>query len=61
MIRVDALMTRRFGNRAYVDLEIAVDPYLTVLEAHEIAQKVHDHEEKVFPQIKHVMVHVNPA
>ena len=61
VIRVDALMTRRFGNRAYVDLEIAVDPYLTVLEAHEIAQKVHDHEEKVFPQIKHVMVHVNPA
>lgn len=58
---IDMLITRKFGNRAYVELEIAVSPELSVSEAHDIAQQVHDCIENEFPQIKHVMVHVNPA
>ena len=58
---VELLRTRMFGNRVYVDLEIAADPDLTLAAAHEIAEDVHDAIEKTFPEVKHIMVHVNPA
>lgn len=61
VLNIDRLITRKFGNRAYVELEIAVSPKLSVSQAHDIAQHVHDGIETAFPQIKHVMVHVNPA
>ena len=58
---VELLRTRMFGNRVYVDLEIAADPNLTLAEAHEIAEQVHDAIERTYPDVKHIMVHVNPA
>ena len=58
---VEMLRTRMFGNRVYVDLEIAADPELTLAAAHEIAERVHDAIEKTYPEVKHIMVHVNPA
>ena len=58
---VDSVQSRRFGNKVYVDLEIRVDGSKTVSEGHEIAENVHDMVEKSFPEIKHIMVHVNPA
>ena len=58
---VELLRTRMFGNRVYVDLEIAADPNLTLAASHEIAEDVHDAIEKTFPEVKHIMVHVNPA
>ena len=58
---VELLRTRMFGNRVYVDLEISADPKLTLAAAHEIAEGVHDAIEKTFPEVKHIMVHVNPA
>lgn len=57
---IDSLLTRSFGNKAYVDIEIAVDCNLSICDAHEIAEKVHDSIEKDFSSIKHVTVHVNP-
>ena len=44
----------------YVDIEIAADKTLSLENAHEIAQRVHDAVEKNFPLVKHCMVHVNP-
>ena len=58
---VELLRTRMFGNRVYVDLEIAADPDLKLSEAHEIAEKVHDAIEQTYPDVKHIMVHVNPT
>lgn len=58
---VELLRTRMFGNRVYVDLEIAADPALTLAEAHGIAERVHDAIEQTYPDVKHIMVHVNPA
>ena len=58
---VELLRTRMFGNRVYVDLEIAADPGLTLAAAHEIAEQVHDAIERTYPEVKHIMVHVNPA
>lgn len=61
VVRVDKVRTRLFGNRVYVDLEIAVDGDLPLRQAHAIAQAVHDGVEKSHPDIKHIMIHVNPA
>jgi len=61
VLGVDMLNTRMFGARVYVDIEIRVDGELKLVDAHEIAERVHDAVEKRFPEVKHVMVHVNPA
>ena len=58
---VDSVHSRMFGNKVYVDLEIAVDRDKTVGEGHEIAERVHRLLEQNFSDIKHVMVHVNPS
>jgi cation diffusion facilitator family transporter len=58
--RIDLLMTRVFGNKMYVDIEIAVDGNATLRTAHGIAEAVHDSIEQQFPKVKHIMVHVNP-
>ena len=61
VLGVDLLQTRIFGNKIYVDLEIAADGSITLQEAHDIAESVHDEIEHMFPKVKHIMVHVNPA
>ena len=58
--RVDLLRTRQFGNKIYVDLEIAVEADISLLDAHGIAERVHGAVEGSFPNVKHVMIHVNP-
>lgn len=58
--RIDLLRTRQFGNRIYVDLEIAVKPDISLIDAHGIAERVHSAVEREFPNVKHVMIHVNP-
>lgn len=60
VIRIDKLFTREFGNRIYVDVEIAADGKKTLCETHAIAESVHSQIEKQFPNVKHIMVHVNP-
>ena len=58
--RVDLMHTRKFGNRVYVDLEIAVRGDIPLRDAHAIAERVHGAVEAAFPNVKHVMIHVNP-
>ncbi|MDR2533017.1 MAG: cation diffusion facilitator family transporter [Oscillospiraceae bacterium] len=58
---IDVLKTRIFGSKIFVDIEIAADGDLTLHEAHIIAERVHDAVEAGFPNVKHCMVHVNPA
>ena len=58
--RIDELMTRVFGNRIYVIVEIACKRDLPLYEAHEIAENVHKGIEENFPSVKHITVHVNP-
>lgn len=60
ILKIDTMNTRLFGERAYVDLEICVPGELSLLEAHRIAENVHEMVEREFPQVKHCMVHVNP-
>ena len=60
MLGVDLLQTRMFGNKIYVDIEIAADGEKPLKEIHAIAESVHDSLEETYPKIKHIMVHVNP-
>lgn len=59
--RIDLLRTREFGNRIYIEMEIAVDGNLPLRQAHAMAERIHDEIEKRFPKVKHIMIHVNPA
>lgn len=61
VVQIDKLKTRLFGAKVYVDLDIAVNGTLSLEESHAIAQQVHDAIENEFPDVKHCMVHVNPA
>jgi len=61
ILSVDQLMTRQFGSRIYVEMEISVDGGLPLQEAHAIAEQVHDDIEKEFPKVKHIMIHENPG
>ncbi len=60
VLRIDQIKTRLFGDKVYVDIEIATDGNMTLFESHEIAQRVHDAIEEKFSNVKHCMVHVNP-
>lgn len=61
VISLDLLMTRMFGSKLYVDVEIGADETISLKESHQIAQNVHDAIELNFPKVKHCMVHVNPV
>ncbi|HHX03650.1 MAG TPA: cation transporter [Tissierellia bacterium] len=61
VVQIDQLRTRRHGKRIFVDADIAVERTLSLLDAHEIADRVHDKIEEDIPEIKHVMIHVNPS
>jgi len=58
---IDELKTRIFGAKLYVDIEISVDPNISLIQSHSIAEKLHEDIEKEIQNVKHCMVHVNPA
>lgn len=58
---IDSLYTRRFGSLYYADIEVAMDGSLTLAEAHEHAEEIHERIERECPQVKHATVHVNPV
>ena len=60
VLGIDSLMTRVFGDRIYVDMEISANGEDTLNATHAVAQNVHDKIEAAFPKVKHCMVHVNP-
>ena len=60
VVRIDMLHTRMFGNKVYMDLEIEVDGDKPLREGHAVAEQVHNSVETAFPDIKHIMIHVNP-
>lgn len=60
VLNIDSIKSRIFGNRIYLDIEIAVLNTLSLEEAHRIAEDVHDSLENKYACIKHCMIHVNP-
>lgn len=60
VLGIDEIKTRMFGSKIYVDIEIAADGSITLVDSHDIAEAVHNAIEKEFSMVKHCMVHVNP-
>jgi len=58
---IDSFRSRMFGSRVYLDLELQVDGNLPLRSAHAVAQRIHDQLEQSFPEVKHVMIHLNPT
>ena len=58
--RVDEVRSRRFGSKAYIELEIGVPGDTVLAQAHELELRVHDAVERRFPTVKHVAVRANP-
>lgn len=61
VISLDLLITRMFGSKLYVDVEIGADENTPLRDSHAIAENVHNAIEANFPKVKHCMVHVNPV
>lgn len=61
VVHVDLFRSRMFGNKVYIDLEIQVDGEKSLRDAHQVAEYVHDKVERTFPDVKHIMIHLNPA
>jgi len=51
---------RKIGSHYMINLDIEVEPHLTVLEAHEIAKNVEDSIKENIEHVYDVMVHVEP-
>jgi len=54
------LRTRTAGREIFVDLHILVDPALSIVEAHEIAESLEQTLRNRMPQPVNVMVHIEP-
>ena len=61
VLQVSNLKTRQFASKIYIDMDICVDHFMTVIEGHDIATEVHDRIENKMEEVAHVMVHVEPT
>lgn len=60
VVRIEQMSTRRFGNKVYIEADIAVDGGLAVSAAHVIAQAAHGEVERSLPEVKHIVVRCVP-
>lgn len=56
----EKILIQSYGPDAHVNIDIEVDPYLSVELAHEITQKVRIEIQKDWPAVRDVLVHVEP-
>ena len=57
---IDKVWVRKLGMRLIVDLHVEVDPEISVQEGHRLAHEVKDKLQGELPQVRDVMVHVEP-
>ena len=58
--KIHQLRTRLMGQDIFVDVHVLVDPFISVSAGHFIAQDVHHRLMASVPQIKDVIVHIDP-
>ncbi len=61
VVEVDDMKARVVGPYIHLDLQIAVNPDITVKSGHDIAEKVEKNISNKVPNAHEIMVHVNPA
>lgn len=60
VLGTEKLRVMRYGPDAHVDIDIEVDPELSVMKAHRIAQHVRAKIQDTCPEVQDVMVHIEP-
>lgn len=60
VLATEKLRIQVYGPDAQVAIDIEVSPELSVFQAHEITQKVRWQIQKAWPQVRDVIVHVEP-
>ena len=60
ILGIDKVWVRKLGMRLMIDMHIEVDPDISVLEGHRLAHEVKDKLQAELPQVRDVMVHVEP-
>jgi divalent metal cation (Fe/Co/Zn/Cd) transporter len=56
----EKIRIQQHGPNAHVDIDVEVDPHMTVERAHEISQKVRRAIQTAWPQVLDVTVHIEP-
>ena len=54
------IRTRGMEGEVYADLHVLVDPEMSILKAHEVADEVERCIQQAFPQVQEVLVHLEP-
>ncbi len=57
---IDKVWVRKLGMRLIIDLHVIVDPDISVKEGHRLAHEVKAKLQHELPQVRDVMVHVEP-
>lgn len=60
VLETEKIRIQLYGPDAHVDIDVEVDPELTVAKAHEISQKVRAEIQKEWPSVRDVTVHIEP-
>lgn len=60
VISLHEMRTRRAANHVLCDAHVQVDPRLTVSEGHRISDTVHARVRAAHPEVRNVLVHVDP-
>lgn len=59
-IIINDLKTRMFGNKIYIDTEIAIDGKMKLNDANKVSEHIHDTIETKFDFVKHCNIHIVP-
>ncbi len=60
VFETEKILIQLYGPDAHVDIDVEVDPQLTVDLAHKISQKVRAEIQKAWPAVRDVTVHIEP-
>jgi cation diffusion facilitator family transporter len=58
---VEKCLVRKMGYEFFVDLHVEVDPQMSVLRSHDVAHDVKDRIRQALPDVRDVLVHIEPA
>lgn len=60
ILGTEKIRIQQYGPDAHVDIDIEVDPELSVNKAHELSQEVRFEIQKEWPSVRDVTVHIEP-
>ena len=58
---IEKVFVRKMGHQFYIDMHVQVDPQMTVQHSHEVAHLVKDRIRDKIPNVRDVLVHIEPA